>query len=194
MITPTYIRCLWPVKFSLPTLHIPLSLQSPKTLFQSPRLKKQLLWFLTKYWEQGRGWFVVVSSPLHILGWSHLYPIKWWREAYTVMIVVLLWVWLFATHLIFFELRVNLCTHTHTHTPCTPSMQEEEDKETETTTWRTGQECCGILSAPTHHLHIPENMEQEGRSRSQKVVGKSAPETTSSYGGSWIPNFKPVHP
>ncbi len=116
MITPTYIRCLWPVKFSLPTLHIPLSLQSPKTLFQSPRLKKQLLWFLTKYWEQGRGWFVVVSSPLHILGWSHLYPIKWWREAYTVMIVVLLWVWLFATHLIFFELRVNLCTHTHTHT------------------------------------------------------------------------------
>jgi hypothetical protein len=76
--------------------------------------------------------------------------------------------------------------YTHTYTPCTRSMQEEEDKETETTTWRTGQECCGILSAPTHHLHIPENMEQEGRSRSQKVVGKSAPETTSSYGGSWI--------
>jgi hypothetical protein len=139
---------------------------------------------------------VVVSCPLHILGWSHLYPIKWWREAYTVMIVVLLQVWLFTTQMIFFELWVNLCTHTHTHTytPCTRSMQEEEDKEPETKTWRTGQECCGISSAPTHHLHIPENMEQEGRSKSQKVMGKSAPETTSSYGGSWIPNFKPVHP
>jgi hypothetical protein len=34
---------------------------------------------------------------------------------------------------------------------------------------------------PSSH---PRNMEQEGRSKSQKVVGKSAPETTSSYGGS----------
>ncbi len=129
MITPSYIRCLWPVKFSLPTLHIPLSLQSPKT--QSPLLKKQLLHQLLGA-GQGRGWFVVVSCPLNILGCSHSYPIKWWREAYTAMIVVLLRVWLFTTHLIFFELWVNLCTHTHhAHGACRkktrrPRQQHEE--------------------------------------------------------------------